>query len=79
MGVDQLTAKDDVQNLEEFQRKSAATETMFTLAVLYVSFLQVIPLSGWYRPLTVIPLLVMLAVVWLLGGDNLIGQIQAAV
>lgn len=65
-----------VEDLEGFQRKSAAIETVFTLAVIFVGVLQITTPSGWLRvgAFVVIGLLVVLALV--LGGENLWNQLR---
>lgn len=71
------SAAEEVENLEAFERKTAAIETVFTLAVLYVSVLQVLSPGGVWRYVALIPIGGLLAVALLLGGDNLWNQIQS--
>jgi len=70
------SAAAEVEELEEFQRKSAAIETVFTLAILYVSILQIISPDGLWRDLALIPVAIFLIVALLLGGGNLWQQIK---
>lgn len=80
MGYSEFTAEEEVQQLEQFQRKSAAIETVFTLAVLYVSVLQIFPLRTWsYQILALVPVVFLLGIVYTLGGDNLKDQLQNAI
>lgn len=69
------SASEDVQELLSFQRKSAAIETIFTLAVLYIGVLQVIPVpSEQYLP-ALIPVSLLAILALLLGGRNLLNQL----
>jgi hypothetical protein len=69
------SASAEVEKLESFQRKSAAIETVFTLAVLYIGILQVIPLNGLYQYAALIPVIVLLIIALHLGWENLWNQI----
>jgi hypothetical protein len=73
------SAAPQVKNLEEFERKSAAIETIFTLAVLYVSVLQIVTPQRVYRYLALVPVVFLLALALLLGGENLWKQIQSRI
>ncbi|SEP89255.1 hypothetical protein [Natrinema salaciae] len=70
------SASKEVKDLEDFERKTAAIETVFTLAVLYGSVLQIVPLTGVARYIALLPVLVLLGVALLLGGDNLLDQLR---
>lgn len=70
------TANAEVQRLEEFQRQSTAIETIFTLAVLYVGILQIFTLSGMLRFAALIPVLLLIGVALLIGGENLWNQVR---
>lgn len=69
------SASAEVEELEAFQRKSAAIETIFTLAVLYLGALQILPLGGPYRYVALIPVLILGAIALRLGWENLYNQI----
>ena len=73
------SASAEVEQLEAFERKSAAIETIFTLAILYVSVLQIFPLDGNMRYIALIPVGILLVLALLLGGGNLLSQIQGAI
>jgi hypothetical protein len=73
------SAAPQVKNLEEFERKSAAIETIFTLAVLYVGVLQIVTPQRVYRYLALVPVVFLLALALLLGGENLWKQIQSRI
>lgn len=68
------SAKNEVRDLERFQRKSAAIETIFTLAVLYVGALQVVPIGDAWD-IALIPVAFLTAGALLLGGRNLVEQL----
>lgn len=68
--------KEEVQDLEAFMRRSAAIETVFTLAVLYVSVLQIYSPTGIIRHVLLLPVIGLLRVALRLGGSNLIGQLR---
>lgn len=70
----------EVKSLEAFERKRAAIETIFTLAVLYVGILQILDVVGIVaRVLALIPVGVLLYLALLIGGDNLWEQIKVAI
>lgn len=64
--------------MERFERKRAAIETIFTLALLYIAGLQV--WTTVYQDLNfelaIIPVVLLLGVALLLGGRNLWEQIM---
>lgn len=65
-----------VEALERFQRRSAAIETVFTLALLYVATLQVVAL--FESPLAwLIPVALLALVAFGLGWRNLWTEITA--
>jgi len=70
-----VSAKREVEQLEKFERKRAAIETVFTIAILYVSVLQIIPVSGTARYGALIPVIVLLGTALYLGGGNLLEQL----
>lgn len=73
------SAKEEVQELESFHRRTAAIETIFTFAVLYVGILQIFPLNGDARYLALGPVAVLIILVLLLGGRNLWNEVWSAV
>ena len=72
------SASQQVKDLEAFQRKSAAIETVFTMAILYLGILQIIPLSGIVRNLALVPVIILLVIALHLGWKNLWNQIKEA-
>lgn len=74
-------ARKEVQELEQFERKRAAIETIFTFALLYVAGLQV--WTTVYQDLNfglaITPVVALLAVAFILGGRNLWEQIQIGI
>jgi hypothetical protein len=80
MGVDQLTSKDEVRSLEQFERKKAAIQTIFTLAIIYAASVQIIVASGYSIDLgfALSPMVLLLIPALLLGGRNLLDQIGQA-
>jgi len=71
------SAAPQVKELESFQRKSAAIETVFTLAVLYVSVIQIYSPNGVLRHALLIPVAILLGLALKLGGGNLLNQLQS--
>lgn len=72
-------ASAEVEELEQVQRKSAAIETVFTLAVIFVGFLQITDPSGWPRVLSFVFVGVLVVLALLLGGANLWNQLRQSV
>ena len=71
---------EEIESLEEFQRKRAAIETIFTLAILYAASIQIIVASGKSIDIGVslVPMVLLLLPALLLGGRNLLDQIGKA-
>jgi len=80
MGYDELTSKDEVKSLEQFERKKAAIQTIFTLAILYAASVQIIVASGSSVNLGIAlsPMVLLLFPALLLGWRNLLDQIGQA-
>lgn len=72
--------KREIESLEEFERKKAAIETIFTLAILYAASVQIIVSSGTQIDLwlALFPVAVLLVLALLLGWENLLDQIGKA-
>jgi hypothetical protein len=69
------SASDEVERLEKFQRKSAAMETVFTFAILYVGLLQLWKPTGDSFYYAHVPVAVLLILAGQLGWRNLMDQI----
>lgn len=77
--TDPNPTKEEVEELKRFNRKSAAIETVFTLAVIWVSALQVlIPQTDIPSIWLAFPAIVLVGLALLIGGKNLGNQLWAS-